>query len=41
VVIGMSSPKEVAQNNEWAKWPIPPALWGDLRTAGLLRADAP
>jgi D-threo-aldose 1-dehydrogenase len=41
VVIGMGSPKEVAQNNEWAKWPIPPALWSDLRSAGLLRADAP
>jgi D-threo-aldose 1-dehydrogenase len=41
VVIGVSSPKRVAQNSEWAKWPIPPTLWADLRTAGLLRGDAP
>jgi D-threo-aldose 1-dehydrogenase len=41
VVIGMSQPKRVAQNAEWARWPIPAELWGDLKSSGLLRADAP
>jgi D-threo-aldose 1-dehydrogenase len=41
VVIGMSQPKRVAQNMEWAQWPIPSALWEDLKSSGFLRADAP
>jgi D-threo-aldose 1-dehydrogenase len=41
VVIGARSRDEVIQNTQYADMPIPAQLWDDLRTAGLLRADAP
>lgn len=41
VVIGERSREEVTQNSRYADAPIPPELWDDLRTEGLLRIDAP
>lgn len=41
VIPGMSSPAEVAQTLAWASWPIPDALWNDLRRDGLLHPNAP
>jgi D-threo-aldose 1-dehydrogenase len=41
VVLGATTPAEVARNSESVSQPIPAALWSDLRAAGLLRADAP
>jgi D-threo-aldose 1-dehydrogenase len=41
VVIGARSRDEVEQNTQYAGAPIPAPLWDDLRSEGLLRADAP
>jgi len=41
VVIGARSRSEVEQNTQYAGAPIPAQLWDDLRSEGLLRADAP
>jgi D-threo-aldose 1-dehydrogenase len=41
VLNGPSSPAQFEQSLAWYQHPIPPALWSDLRNAGLLRADAP
>jgi D-threo-aldose 1-dehydrogenase len=41
VIVGMSEVEHVEANVAWATYPIPAALWDDLRAAGLLRADAP
>lgn len=41
VVIGAVSAEEIRQNFDLMSLPIPDALWTDLRTEGLLRADAP
>lgn len=41
VVIGAVSAREIQQNFDWMQTPIPSALWADLRSEGLLRADAP
>lgn len=41
VIIGIGQAGHVAANVAWATFPIPDLLWDDLRTAGLLRADAP
>lgn len=41
VVIGAVSGKEIRQNFEWMRHPIPSALWADLKSRGLVRADAP
>ena len=41
VVIGAISAAEIRQNFELMSLPIPAALWSDLRSRGLLRADAP
>jgi D-threo-aldose 1-dehydrogenase len=41
VVAGFRSSAEVSQADDWLRRPIPPSLWSDLRTAGLLRTDAP
>jgi D-threo-aldose 1-dehydrogenase len=40
VVPGSRSPAEAAQNAEWATMRIPPGLWGDLKSAGLLPREA-
>ncbi|UDF03094.1 aldo/keto reductase [Asticcacaulis sp. AND118] len=40
-VVGMARPEEVARNLSLFNHPIPAALWRDLKSAGLLRADAP
>jgi D-threo-aldose 1-dehydrogenase len=41
VVIGAVSAQEIRQNHELMSQDIPRALWTDLKTEGLLRADAP
>ncbi|MCL4122758.1 UNVERIFIED_CONTAM: hypothetical protein GTU68_028739 [Idotea baltica] len=41
VIPGASSPDEVRQNVETFEKPIPPGLWSDLKSQGLLRQDAP
>lgn len=41
VVAGMASQAEVTENIERFAAPIPHALWDDLKTQGLLPADAP
>ncbi len=41
VIPGSRSRAEAEQNAAWASAPIPAALWADLKSEGLLRADAP
>lgn len=41
LVAGARTEAEVASQYEWARVKIPAALWGDLRAAGLLHANAP
>ena len=41
VIPGARSPKEVEDNLKLMRHPIPGALWRDLKSAGLLHADAP
>jgi D-threo-aldose 1-dehydrogenase len=41
VVAGFGSSEEVTRADDYLRLPIPPSLWSDLRTAGLLRTDAP
>lgn len=41
VLAGMASAAEVSANLALMNHPIPAALWHDLKTAGLLRPDAP
>jgi D-threo-aldose 1-dehydrogenase len=41
ILPGPRSAGECELNAELLRYPIPPALWTDLRDAGLLRADAP
>jgi D-threo-aldose 1-dehydrogenase len=41
VIPGARAESEVEENLRLLRYPIPPALWRDLRTAGLLRGDAP
>ncbi len=41
IVVGAVSPAEVARNLAGVGTPIPDALWTDLKTAGLIRPDAP
>jgi D-threo-aldose 1-dehydrogenase len=41
ILPGPRSRGECELNAELLRYPIPPALWADLRDAGLLRADAP
>ncbi|MDA8587088.1 aldo/keto reductase [Rhodobacteraceae bacterium] len=41
VIPGASAPDEVRQNVAIFETPVPDALWSDLKTEGLLRADAP
>ncbi|MEP3033329.1 MAG: aldo/keto reductase [Pseudoruegeria sp.] len=41
VIPGASTPDEVRQNVKIFETPIPDALWADLKTEGLIPADAP
>ncbi len=41
VIPGPRTPEEVRQNAAAMAQPIPPALWRDLKSAGLLPADVP
>ena len=41
VIPGGQSPEEVRQNMSSLNAAIPAAFWSDLKSEGLLRADAP
>ena len=41
VIPGGQSPSEVRRNAEMLHAKIPAALWRDLKSQGLMRADAP
>jgi D-threo-aldose 1-dehydrogenase len=41
VVVGCRNPEEVRTNAALARTEVPAGVWSDLRSAGLLRADAP
>jgi D-threo-aldose 1-dehydrogenase len=41
VVAGMATPSQVQQALDHLRLPVPQQLWADLKTAGLIRADAP
>lgn len=41
VVAGYRTVEEIDLNLRWLEWPIPRALWDELRAEGLLGADAP
>lgn len=41
VIPGAITPAQVAQNVASFQQPIPPSLWSDLKTEGLIRADSP
>jgi D-threo-aldose 1-dehydrogenase len=41
VIPGGQGTAEMAANAQAAGATIPPALWADLKAAGLMRADAP
>jgi len=41
VIAGGQTPGEVRENADMLSYPIPSALWRDLMSEGLLRADAP
>jgi D-threo-aldose 1-dehydrogenase len=41
VLAGMGRPEEVQRNVETLGARIPPALWTDLKTQGLMRKEAP
>jgi D-threo-aldose 1-dehydrogenase len=41
VVLGAVTPEEVQRNLDALSAPAPAGLWSDLRSEGLLRADAP
>ena len=41
VLVGMSHPAHVPQNQDWASVAIPPALWADLKAAECIAANAP
>ncbi|HET9069065.1 MAG TPA: aldo/keto reductase, partial [Amaricoccus sp.] len=41
VATGMVSPAEVAANVAALAAPVPPALWSDLKSAGLLHPETP
>jgi D-threo-aldose 1-dehydrogenase len=41
IAVGCRTPEEVHANAELARTEVPAALWSDLKSAGLLRDDAP
>jgi D-threo-aldose 1-dehydrogenase len=41
VIPGSRSVEELQRNLELFRTPIPAALWRDLKSAGLMRPDAP
>jgi D-threo-aldose 1-dehydrogenase len=40
-IAGTRTVEQLRQNLGWFEFPIPPALWSDLKKKGLLREDAP
>ncbi|MGW1541682.1 aldo/keto reductase [Streptomyces sp. NPDC002309] len=41
VLVGAATPQEITDNLDVARHPIPPGMWTELRTAGLLDPAAP
>jgi D-threo-aldose 1-dehydrogenase len=41
VIPGMATTSQVVEATHWSSLAIPDALWSDLRSEGLIRADAP
>jgi D-threo-aldose 1-dehydrogenase len=41
IIPGPNTPDQVRTNLQWMRADIPPDLWAELKTEGLLRADAP
>jgi D-threo-aldose 1-dehydrogenase len=41
VIPGPNTPDQVRTNVEWMRVPIPTDLWAELKSEGLIRADAP
>jgi D-threo-aldose 1-dehydrogenase len=41
VIPGANSPDQVRANRKLLETKIPPSLWSDLKSEGLLRQDAP
>jgi D-threo-aldose 1-dehydrogenase len=41
VIPGMGSPKRIAENMDLLAHKIPPDMWAELRSEGLIRQDAP
>lgn len=41
VLVGAATPREITDNLDLARHPIPPGMWTELRTAGLLDPAAP
>jgi D-threo-aldose 1-dehydrogenase len=41
VIPGPVAPEEVRSNLAWMRRDVPPALWAELRSEGLVRQDAP
>jgi D-threo-aldose 1-dehydrogenase len=41
VIPGPNTPDQVGANVEWMRVPIPTDLWAELKSEGLIRADAP
>jgi D-threo-aldose 1-dehydrogenase len=41
VIPGARSPREVEQHAAWLRWPIPHALWDELKAARLLDPRTP
>lgn len=41
VIPGPDSAEQVRTNLQWMRWAIPPELWVELKSEGLIRADAP
>ena len=41
VIPGPNSPEQFQANLAWLQHPIPPALWDDLRSEGLIRQESP
>ena len=41
IIPGPNHPDQVRTNLRWMRTPVPASLWTDLKSAGLLRGDAP
>lgn len=39
VLVGVRSREEIEQDVRWSRWPIPNALWEEVASSGVVRAD--